>query len=107
MGNEWPPTDWTKASRADWDRVAEETCREAQEKFDRMSDEDWRKRHEEIDREWDGPISVSSANFDILFPDSLYPDLPPVAHRPGAMSRLRSWITKKLGSCRNSDNRPA
>ena len=106
MGNEWPPTDWTKASRADWDRVAEESCREGQERFDRMSDEDWLK---EIEQEWDGPISVSAAHFYETMGIDPSEALPQKASglRTSAISRLAGWIAKKLALVRSSDIRPS
>jgi len=103
MGNEWTPTDWTKASRADWDRIAEETCREGQERFDRMSDEDWLK---EIEQEWDGPISVSAAHFMSLSKDG-QPPTESAPLRKGALSKLASWIAMKLAFVRGSGIRPS
>ena len=107
MGDEWPPADWTKATRADWDRLAEQTCRQAQERFDRMSDEDRRKQREEVEREWDGPISVSPAHFyaTMGIDQSDAPPQTASGSRTGAMSRLGSWIAKKFASLRSADIR--
>jgi len=104
MDNKWPPSDWTKATRADWDRLAEKTCREGQARFDRMTDEDWLK---EIEQEPEGPMSMSPAHFLSLFPhhEASQPPSTPIAHREGAMSRLGSWIAKKLALSRGNDIR--
>lgn len=105
MGEKLPPIDWTKASKAEWDRVANQTCREAQAKFDQMSDEDWVKEFEDA---WDGPISVSAAHFMSISKDSSASHLPTerAAHRAGALSKLGRWIANRLALSRRSGISP-
>lgn len=106
MGNEWPPTDWTKATRADWDRAAEESARLTEAKYARMSDEELLK---EIEQEWDGPISVSPAHFykTMGIDPSEAPPQKASGSRTSAISRLAGWIAKKLALVRSSDIRPS
>lgn len=104
-----PMTDWDRAAavRAYWHRVAEEVAREGQERFDRMSDEDWRKQSEEPAFKWDGPITMGSDDFLTRFPGTKSSPPPPAqaTRREGAISKIGSWISKKLAFGRGSDIR--
>lgn len=105
MGDEWPPTDWKKATRADWDRLAEESARYSVARDAKMSDEEKLKEIKEIEQEWDGPISMSPAHYyeTMGIDPAEAPSVAATGSRASAISKLGSWIARKLRITKSSD----